>query len=106
VFAYKCSVAGNFFQVYAKPNSRADSRLGITVNKRFIPRATARNYCKRLAREAFRIHRIELGGVDLVVRSRSVVLPASSALARAEIVGLMRRARRLCCDRADVLPQR
>ena len=106
MFAYKCSVAGVFFQVYAKPNSRADARLGVTINKRFVPQATARNYCKRLAREAFRIHRIELSGVDLVVRSRAAVLPASSALARAEIVGLMRRARNLCCDRADALPRR
>jgi ribonuclease P protein component len=99
-------VAGDFFQVYAKPNSRADARLGITVTKRFVPRATARNYCKRLAREVFRIHRIELSGVDIVVRSRSVVLPASSAQARAEIIGLMRRVRRLCCDRTDASPPR
>ena len=92
VLAFQCSVTGDFFQVYARPNSRTDSRLGITVIKRIVPRATARNYCKRLAREVFRKHRIEFSGVDFVVRSRSVVLPASSALARAEIIGLMRRA--------------
>jgi len=95
------SVAGTFFQVYAKPNNRADSRLGITVNKRFVPQATARNFCKRLARETFRTHRAALSGVDLVVRARSVVLSASSAQARAEILDLMQRAQRLCCDRAD-----
>jgi ribonuclease P protein component len=106
VFAYKCSVAGKFFQVYAKPNSRADSRLGITVNKRFVPQATARNFCKRLARETFRVHRIALNGVDLVVRARSVVLSASAAQARAEILELMQRARRLCCDGAGTAQPR
>jgi ribonuclease P protein component len=99
-------VAGKFFQVYAKPNSRADSRLGITVNKRLVPQATARNFCKRLTREAFRIHRIALSGVDLVVRARSVVLSASSEQARAEILDLMQRARQLCCDRADAAQHR
>jgi ribonuclease P protein component len=105
VFAFKCSVAGKFFQVYAKPNSSADSRLGITVSKRFVPQANARNFCKRLARETFRIHRAALSGVDLVVRARTVVLSVSSAQARAEILELMQRARRLCCN-ADIDQQR
>jgi ribonuclease P protein component len=99
-------VAGKFFQVYAKPNSRADSRLGITVNKRFVPQATARNLCKRLARETFRVHRIALTGVDFVVRARAVVLSASSKQARTEILELMQRARRLCCDSADFAQRR
>ena len=106
VFAYKCSVAGKYFQVYAKPNGRPDSRLGITVNKRFVPQATARNFCKRLARETFRVHRTVLSGVDLVVRARSVVLSASSAQARAEILDLMQRAQRQCCAGTDASPQR
>jgi ribonuclease P protein component len=106
VFAYKRSVAGRFFQVYAKPNNRADSRLGITVNKRYIPQATARNFCKRLAREIFRTQRATLSGVDLVVRARSVVLSASSAQARAEIADLMQRAQQLCRDGADTRQQR
>jgi ribonuclease P protein component len=101
VFAHKHSVAGKFFQVYAKPNGRKDARLGVTVSKNFVPQATARNFCKRLARETFRGHRDALGGVDLVVRARAIVQAASSARARAEILDLMQRARRLCCDIAD-----
>jgi ribonuclease P protein component len=100
VFAYKCSVAGKFFQVYAKPNGRDESRLGITVNKRYVPRAVARNLCKRLARETFRRHRAALVGVDLVVRARAVVLAATSAQARSEILELMTRARQQCCEGA------
>jgi ribonuclease P protein component len=106
VFAYKCSVAGKFFQVYAKPNSCSESRLGITVNKRYVPRAVARNFCKRLARETFRVNRAALGGVDLVVRARAVVLGASSAQARIEILELMQRAIRQCCNRADAAQNR
>ncbi len=96
VFAYKCSVAGKFFHVYAKPSFLTESRLGITVNKRYVPHAVARNLCKRLARETFRINRAEFTGVDLVVRARSAVLAASSAQARTEILALMRHAWQLC----------
>jgi ribonuclease P protein component len=97
-------VAGAFVQVYAKPNGRAESRLGVTVTKRFVPQATARNYCKRLAREAFRAERVALGGMDLVVRVRGPVSFTSSVKARAEIIDLMHRVRRLCDSRANVLP--
>jgi ribonuclease P protein component len=105
VFAYKCSVTGQFFQVYAKPN-RNESRLGITVNKRYVPRAVARNFCKRLARETFRVNRATLSGVDLVVRARAVVSSASSTQARTEILELMQRVTRQCCSRAAAAPNR
>lgn len=106
MFAHKCSVAGQFFQVYAKPSNQHESRLGITVNKRYVPRAVARNFCKRLARETFRANRAALSGVDLVVRARAVVLTASSVQARSEILELMQRARRLCCDGANAAQNR
>ena len=85
-------MAGKFFQVYAKPNGRDESRLGITVNKRYVPRAVARNLCKRLARETFRRHRAALVGVDLVVRARAVVLAGDvRSKHAAEILELMTR---------------
>jgi ribonuclease P protein component len=104
VFAFKCSAAGAFVQVYTKPNGRADARLGIAVTKRFVPRATARNYCKRLVREVFRVERTALSGMDLVVRVRSAVASTASVKARAEIIDLMRRVRRMCNDRTNALP--
>jgi len=104
VFAFKCSAAGAFVQVYTKPNGRADSRLGITVTKRFVPQATARNYCKRLVREVFRVERAALGGMDLVVRVRGPVSSSAAVRARAEIIDLMHRVRGLCNDRATTLP--
>jgi ribonuclease P protein component len=99
VFAYKCSVTGKYFQVYAKPNRSLESRLGVTVNKRYVPKAVARNLCKRLARETFRLNRSELAGIDLVVRARAAVSAASATQARREILELMRQARVACLQR-------
>jgi ribonuclease P protein component len=95
VFAFKCWVTGTLFQVHARPNGAAAPRLGIVVSKRVIPRAAVRNYCKRLAREVFRVECRELAGVDFVVRPRAAVTPALSAAARAEIRDLLHRAQGL-----------
>ena len=99
VFAFKCWVTGERFQVYARPNGASAARLGIVVNKRKIPRAMERNYCKRLVREVFRVERDALTGIDLVVRPRSAVTPSFSKAARAEIRDLLHRAQRQCRDR-------
>ena len=95
VLAFRCSVSGVFFQVYARPNGTLAARLGVMVSKRVIPLATARNYCKRLAREAFRVEGNTLDGVDIVVRLRIAVSPALSVAARRELRDLLLRAQRL-----------
>jgi ribonuclease P protein component len=104
VFAFRCSHAGTFFQVYARPNDGIAPRLGVTVNKRIVRQATARNFCKRLAREVFRSYQDEFCGVDIVVRVRAPVFRTVAREARAEILSLMRRARRSCGDRAAAAP--
>ncbi|MBI4189090.1 MAG: ribonuclease P protein component [Betaproteobacteria bacterium] len=101
VFAFKCGVTGERFQVYARPNGASAARLGIVVNKRNIPRAVDRNYCKRLAREVFRVECDALTGLDLVVRPRSAVTPSLSKTARAEIHDLLYRAQRQCRSRSE-----
>ena len=105
VFAHKCWVNGRLFQVYAKPNGVVQARLGVVVNKRVMPRAVARNYCKRMAREVSRAERNALAGVDLVVRARTSLTRAESARARAELCDLLHRAQRQCADR-DMTPLR
>ena len=77
------------------------ARLGIVVNKRTIPQAVARNYCKRVVREVFRAERAALAGVDLVVRLRLVVTHAMSAAARGEIRDLLHHAQRRCRDHSE-----
>lgn len=102
VFAFKCRVTGQIFQVYAKSNDSASARLGIVVSKRSIPQAVERNYCKRLAREVFRAERNALAGVDLVVRPCFAVSPARSAVARGELRYLLHQAHRQCHNRSEV----
>lgn len=106
VFAFKCRVTGQIFQVYAKSNGAVSARLGIVVSKRIIPLAVERSYCKRMVREVFRAERNALAGVDLVVHLRTVVPPALSAVARAEIRDLLRRAQRLCRSRSEATQPR
>jgi len=89
------------FRVYASPSGAAGARLGIVISKRVIPQAVARNYCKRLAREVFRAEREALAGVDLVVRPRTAVIPALSAVAHAELRTLLHRAQDLCRSRSE-----
>lgn len=86
-------MSGEFFQVYVMPNGSAVARLGVVVSKRVIPHAVARNYCKRLAREVFRVEQGQLSGMDMVVRPRTKVTPAVAAAARTEIRNLLLRAR-------------
>jgi ribonuclease P protein component len=103
VFAFKCWVSGNLFQVYAGPRALPLARLGIVASKRVMSRAVTRNYCKRLAREVFRAERAALTDIDIVVRARLPVTPALSEAARAEFRDLLFKAQRQCRLRACAL---
>lgn len=48
-------------------NSLTHARLGISVSKKSVPSAVARNYVKRLARETFRVRHAKLGRYDLLI---------------------------------------
>ena len=52
--------------LYARPNDLGHPRLGIAISRKCSPRAVVRNRIKRIVREAFRVRKQELGGVDLV----------------------------------------
>lgn len=58
------------FSLIAKSNDKATPRLGIVVSKKAVKLAHERNRIKRLVREYFRLHTMELPNVDLVFMAR------------------------------------
>jgi ribonuclease P protein component len=88
------------FVLYGKPTGN-EARLGLVIGKKFAPRAVTRNLIKRLAREAFRLRRAELGGWDILLRMHSKIdrkaMPSAKSpplrtVCREEIDGLLDRA--------------
>ncbi len=104
-FERKRSVSDAALIVYAVENGRDHSRLGLSVSRKKVRRATARNRLKRLIREAFRLSKPELPqGLDLVVIPRGPTL--TLAQARHSLVTLARDAtRRLGSHRRPWTPR-
>jgi ribonuclease P protein component len=57
--------------LYALPNTLGYPRLGITISRKCSPSAVGRNRIRRIIREAFRVRKQDLGGVDLVFLGRA-----------------------------------
>jgi ribonuclease P protein component len=97
-FDRRRSASDDLLVVYAVENGLPHARLGISVGKKKVRKASARNRIKRLTREVFRLAKPELPtGVDYIVVPRGtpwtferlrVALPT---LARAAAARLGRR---------------
>jgi ribonuclease P protein component len=83
------SGARRHFLVYARPNSLPCGRIGIIAGKRVAPNAVDRNRVKRMVREAFRLSRPLLHGLDIVVQLRRRPGRGARAAVRAELEKLL-----------------
>ncbi|MFO0952222.1 MAG: ribonuclease P protein component [Isosphaeraceae bacterium] len=70
-FDLKRSASDAFMVVYGAGNGLTYARLGLSVSRKKVRRATKRNRVKRLLREAFRLSKTEIpAGLDLVIVPR------------------------------------
>jgi len=66
------------FTVLYKENGEREARLGLAISKKNCRFAVGRNRLKRIAREAFRHHREDLNGLDVVVLNMPAAMRASN----------------------------
>jgi ribonuclease P protein component len=77
--------------VQMRANGLTESRLGLIVPKRHVPRAVDRNRIKRLLREWFRLNQDALQGSDVLVRVTSPIAgPYESVVADVSRLALSR----------------
>ena len=69
-YAHGWRLGDGFFSVTVKSNTFSAPRLGLAVAVRVAGGGVARNRIRRLIRESFRLHQLEIPAVDLVVSAR------------------------------------
>lgn len=89
VFRARRTVADRYFRIHHADSDRP--RLGLAVSKRVDKRAVNRNRIRRIAREVFRVHRVDLPDRDLVVVARSAAAAGDNAALARSLITLYRK---------------
>ena len=79
---------GRYVVVNVATGRSAESRLGLALTRRGIPRAVDRNRLRRIAREAFRRHRLKHAGLDCVIALRGAYDEMNAQAIADELRGL------------------
>ena len=61
---------GKCVLLLARDNGLDHPRIGLVIGKKNVRLAVERNRIKRIARDSFRLHQEQLGGLDIVVIAR------------------------------------
>jgi ribonuclease P protein component len=71
VFQKPVVASSSAFTFLAKPNTLGRPRLGLTIAKKRVKKAVARNRIKRLTRESFRLGQHDLPNIDIIVMAKN-----------------------------------
>jgi ribonuclease P protein component len=89
----RVQVQGLFARV--RESSSNEPRLGFALSKRSLKHAVDRNRIKRLVRDSFRLHRMQLPRLDIVIITQSEVAQLNNAAILQQLVVLWEQLGRL-----------
>ena len=91
-------VGDGFFSVTVMSNKLAAPRLGTAVGVRVAGGGVARNRIRRIIRESFRLHQLEIPAVDLVVSARPHAKGATGKTLHASLDALWKEVAARCAQ--------
>ncbi len=73
------------FLLRSIPSTSGQARLGLAVSRKVSKRAVARNRIKRIVRESFRLQRVALPALDVLVIARPSASEATNPILHADL---------------------
>ncbi len=98
IFKNPVVASSNAFTFLAKPNDLGKPRLGLTIAKKRVKKAVARNRIKRLTRESFRLNQHELPNIDIIVMAKNGTDTLSNQELATQLTKLWQKLIRKCKD--------